>query len=330
MYKISFNKSGYDPFIDFLKAYAIIMVVFTHCIPTSVHNHLLGCLWIDVQVPLFLLIQVFHAYKKERAPEVNMKKMATRIVLPFAFIQIVIFVILALFSKEDIYKLLNTCVLGGGYGPGSYYFWVYIQYAFLLRWAYPFLERHNVKTLAIVFIIISILIDMICSIIHMPEQLYRLLALRYVFLILLGYLWVKQGIVLNKLTIALAVCSILATLFFSYTNFDLEPLFFTTGWKTHRWLCYYFIATLFIVVLKRIYNKVSKHRIFDNIIREIGKCSYDIYLFQMAVFTLFTSNRLAFIENNHIRIMLWMVMAFFVSIVGGVVLNKMKLKIESF
>lgn len=116
MYKISFNKSGYDPFIDFLKAYAIIMVVFTHCIPTSVHNHLLGCLWIDVQVPLFLLIQVFHAYKKERAPEVNMKKMATRIVLPFAFIQIVIFVILALFSKEDIYKLLNTCVLGGGTG----------------------------------------------------------------------------------------------------------------------------------------------------------------------------------------------------------------------
>lgn len=137
----------------------------------------------------------------------------------------VIFVILALFSKEDIYKLLNTCVLGGGYGPGSYYFWVYIQFAFLLRWAYPFLERHNVKTLAIVFIIISLLIDMICSIIHMPEQLYRSLALRYVFLILLGYLWVKQGIVLNKRTIALAVCSILATLFFSYTNFDLEPFF---------------------------------------------------------------------------------------------------------
>lgn len=174
------------------------------------------------------------------------------------------------------------------------------------------------------------IIDIICSITHMPEQLYRLLALRYVFLILLGYMWVKQGIVLNKRTIALAVCSILATLFFSYTNFDLEPLFFTTGWKTHRWLCYYFIATLFIVFLKRVYNKVSKHQIVNKIIREIGKCSYDIYLFQMAVFTLFTSNQLSFIENNHVRIMLWMVIAFLASIVGGVVFNKMKLKIESF
>ena len=170
------------------------------------------------------------------------------------------------------------------------------------------------------------IIDIICSITHMPEQLYRLLALRYVFLILLGYLWVKQGIVLNKRTITLAVCSILATLFFSYTNFDLEPLFFTTGWKTHRWLCYYFIATLFIVFLKRVYDKVSKHQIVNKIIREIGKCSYDIYLFQMAVFTLFTSNRLAFIENDYIRIMLWMVIAFLASIVGGVLINRLKLK----
>ena len=146
------------------------------------------------------------------------------------------------------------------------------------------------------------IIDIICSITHMPEQLYRLLTLRYVFLILLGYLWVKQGIVLNKRTIALAVCSILATLFFSYTNFDLEPLFFTTGWKTHRWLCYYFIATLFVVLLKRVYNQVSKHQIVDRIIREIGKCSYDIYLFQMAVFTLFTSNLCALSKSCHFLI----------------------------
>lgn len=111
MIMITFNKSGYDPFIDFIKAYAIIMVVFTHCIPTSVCNYILGCLWIDVQVPLFLLIQVFHAYKNEKIPEINMKKMAKRIVLPFAIIQIVIFVTLALLSEDDVCKLLNISVL---------------------------------------------------------------------------------------------------------------------------------------------------------------------------------------------------------------------------
>lgn len=61
MIMITFNKSCYDSFIDFLKAYAIIIVVFTHCIPSFVHDNIIGCLWIDVLVPLFLLIQVFHA-----------------------------------------------------------------------------------------------------------------------------------------------------------------------------------------------------------------------------------------------------------------------------
>ena len=111
---ITFNKSGYDPFIDFIKAYAIIMVVFTHCIPTSVYDYILGCIWIDVQVPLFLLIQVFHAYKNEKNPKINIKKMAKRIVLPFAIIQFVIFIILALFSKDNIYNLLNINILTGG------------------------------------------------------------------------------------------------------------------------------------------------------------------------------------------------------------------------
>ena len=114
-FSLPFNKSGYDPFIDFLKAYAIIMVVFTHCIPSFVHDLILGCLWIDVQVPLFLLIQVFHAYKNEKIPEINMKKMAKRIVLPFVIIQIIIFVTLALFSEDNTCKLLNISILTGGW-----------------------------------------------------------------------------------------------------------------------------------------------------------------------------------------------------------------------
>lgn len=30
---ISFNKTGYDPFIDFLKTYSILVVVFCHGFP---------------------------------------------------------------------------------------------------------------------------------------------------------------------------------------------------------------------------------------------------------------------------------------------------------
>lgn len=115
---LSFNSLRYDPFIDFLKAYAIIMVVFTHCIPTSVHDYFIGCLWIDVQVPLFLLIQVFHAYKNNTTPIINANKIIKRIVLPFVTIQLAMFMILAIFSKQSIINLLKTSVLGGGMGLG--------------------------------------------------------------------------------------------------------------------------------------------------------------------------------------------------------------------
>lgn len=192
--------------------------------------------------------------------------MAKRIVLPFAIIQIVIFVTLALFSEDNVCKILNISVLTKAQ-PWFLYFWVYIQFAFLLRWAYSYLVRHEIKKLTIVFVIISITIDIICSTIHMPESLYRLLTLRYIYLILLGYIWVKRGIVLNKLTIALSLLSISATSFFSYTHFDLEPFFFSTGWKNHRWICYYFMSTVLILGLKYIYDRLSKKGFADKVIR---------------------------------------------------------------
>lgn len=162
----------------------------------------------------------------------------------------------------------------------------------------------------------------------MPESLYRLLALRYIFLILLGYLWVKQGIVLNKQTIVLAIFSLLATLFFSYTNFDLEPLFFNTGWKNHRWICYYFMSTVLIFLLKKVYERISNFEFADKVIRLIGKCSYDIYIFQMAVFTLFNIKILNFIEGGALRTIVWMIITFSISILGGLIFYRIRLTIE--
>ena len=188
--------------------------------------------------------------------------------------------------------------------------------------------RHEIKKLTIVFVIISITIDIICSTIYMPESLYRLLTLRYIYLILLGYIWVKRGIVQNKLTIALSLLSISATLFFSYTHFDLEPFFFSTGWKNHRWICYYFMSTVLILGLKYIYDRLSKQGFADKVIKYIGKCSYDIYIFQMAVFTLFPVNFLSFINNEKFQFLIWIIIAFSGSVVGGLLLYRVRLLFE--
>lgn len=92
MKTITFNKTGYDPFVDFLKAYCILVVIFCHGFP---YLDKIGYAVWGVQIPLFFLIQVFHCYKRE-PKAINWKTIWRRIVLPFIAIEVLIFGVLYL------------------------------------------------------------------------------------------------------------------------------------------------------------------------------------------------------------------------------------------
>ena len=111
---ISFNKTGYDPFIDFLKAYAIIFVVVAHNFPTVLWNYCLFQVWADMQAPIFILIQVFHAYKKGNPPTIKWSSLLKRIVLPFVAIQGIILSLRLFFSSKSTHNVLISSVMGGG------------------------------------------------------------------------------------------------------------------------------------------------------------------------------------------------------------------------
>lgn len=108
---ISFNKSGYDPFLDFIKAYAIICVLIGHTIP-YLHESGLS-LFVEMQVPLFVLVQVFHVYKKD-SYKLDFKKLFIRIFLPFFIIQIISFVY-GLLINDDSKQFIIRCLIGGGH-----------------------------------------------------------------------------------------------------------------------------------------------------------------------------------------------------------------------
>lgn len=126
---VSFNKKGYDSFIDFLKAYSILLVVCGHALPVEFYDYTLFWVWGGMQVPLFVLIQVFHAYKKGVKPKLNWSSLLTRIIVPFVAIQAVIIVYKALIGGGMLWTSFLT---SGGFGPGSYYIWIYLQIAVLL------------------------------------------------------------------------------------------------------------------------------------------------------------------------------------------------------
>lgn len=107
---ILFKKNGYDGFIDFIKAYAIIAVLIGHTVPNL--DKVAYFVWLGMQVPLFLLIQAFHVFKKDN-PKVMLSKIFQRVLVPFFFIEIIT-AILALLLLHITPKSLAISMLTGG------------------------------------------------------------------------------------------------------------------------------------------------------------------------------------------------------------------------
>lgn len=319
---VTFNKTGYDPFIDFLKAYSIVFVVVSHNLPVGWWKYCLFSLWGDMQVPMFILIQVFHSFKKGSKPIVKINSLLRRIVFPFFVIQAIILLYGILFGESSLHKLLINSILMGGGGPGSYYFWVYLQMAFILVIIWPLVQKLSRIQITVLFLVVSIAFEFLFSLCHIPDFVYRLLAIRYLFLIPLALSWINEGVYLNLKSILFSLISIGAVLFFSFNNLNLEPLFYQTGWSTHRWICYFYVPVLLTYVLWIVFSKIKSYGILSSIVKTLAKSSYEIYCVQMLVFVVFEKYTLGFIELPLLRTIVWMCITFSLSILGGVYMHK--------
>lgn len=140
MFTVCLNKHGYDPYIDFLKGLCIVWVVLTHNLSAAVRDVTAFPYWGSMAVPLFLLIQVFHAYRKgveNVKVEYNLSKLFHRIILPFLVATAVVLAIKFVLNPAAFGNCLHRALLNGGVGPGCYYPWVYVQFFFIL----PLLAR---------------------------------------------------------------------------------------------------------------------------------------------------------------------------------------------
>lgn len=312
---ICFNKNGYDPFIDFIKAYAIICVLLGHTFP---YHHETGySLWYGMQVPLFILVQVFHVFKKGKY-SFSFQKIIIRVFLPFLLVQLCLFLVLLLFTDSGN-TLINSSLMGGGIGPGSYYPWIFLQFALILPIIKPLVDKINKMQITIIVLFVSIALEILSSLIHLPDSIYRLLAVRYLFIIYLGWIWVRDGIIINANTLLLSLLSLLTIVYFDYFYVNTEPWFYNTAWKTHRWPCYFYVSTLLTYILYVIYNKTKQVKYIDKATKMLARCSYEIFLIQMAVIPLCPS--LGFIPNTFLRFIIRFIIIWGTSITGGYYFN---------
>lgn len=153
------------------------------------------------------------------------------------------------------------------------------------------------------------------------ESLYRLLFFRYLFLIYLGYVWVtnKMSIVLSSSQILLSILSITILIILYYSTGSLKPFLHDSAWRTCHWMCYFYAALLLPWFLWKLHCKLSSR--IKSIFAEIGRYSYEIFLLQMMVFTLYPHSLFS-VGNSKIDLLLFILLSLTLSVLPVIIYQK--------
>ncbi|MBP3775776.1 MAG: hypothetical protein J6I37_02180 [Prevotella sp.] len=285
--KIEISTIGHDLSLDFVKGICILLVLFHHTTDEVFHQDSFFYIWGYPAVPLFLLIQVFHSLKYGYAKKgLNLMKIWNRAVLPFLIAEVLIFICYLILNPSYSWKFkFIDALYWGGKGPGSYYPWIYIQFALLLPLLRPLFRRMGNIQLAVLFLFLSVGCEVVCSIVQMPEWVFRLLLFRYIFLFYLGYEMVEKGIVMNIVTVFLSMVSLVALYFFEVKGVDWSPWFYhSEGWNAFHWICYFYMAYPLLFLLCKFFYWLPANSVVENIVCKVGIHSYAIYIFQLFYF----------------------------------------------
>ncbi len=313
-----------DNSIDFIKGIAILSVIFTHNMPNL---HIGAIVWIGQAVPLFLLVSSYLTYKsfsRGKTAEsyyTTFPKMFKRIFVPFFVITIIQYIIYSFIELKPDFSLAYV-IQTGGIGPGAYYPWLYLQCWLLMPLIIYITDKLSVSASFILFLGISILLEIGSSLGDIDASLYRLLIYRYLFLLYLGCLLAKNVIKLNFILIIGAFISLIFSLLEKYTSTSFEPLFVNL-WRGYHWITAFYPVLLFIIIV-RFYRKF-KEEFYSNWIVLLGNYSYEIFLCQMFVYSI--TPKEVFIEmiNPNIGYILYIIFTTIFSIVP-ILIYKLKLK----
>lgn len=313
--KIEFSKIGRDLSLDFVKGLCILLVLLHHTTGEAFHENSLFYVWGYPAVPLFLLIQVFQSYKNgyESRPW-GFLKIWRRAVMPFLIVEVLITACYLIFNPNLSWRqYLLGASYWGGTGPGSYYPWIYIQFALLLPLLRPLFRYIRGSWLTIIFLLMAVGGEVTCSVVQMPEWMYRLLFIRYVFLIYLGYLLVEKGVVLNIITLTLSVVSLIVLYHLEIKEVDWSPWFYDSkGWRAFHWICYFYIAYPMLYILCKVFYRLPVNGFLENTICALGSHSYAIYIFQLFYFSIiapYIGEKLLLLGNPVLENVLFMLLS---------------------
>lgn len=310
--------------IDFIKALTIIAVIMLHTIPGDKLFAVLSPFHIWHAVPIFMVIagitstlsttkhnSIFRLSDEYSIGK--LKKYSKRILIPFTFIWLAEIFIMAAFKGITLRQILKYYFVGG-IGPGSYFTPIFIQHLLcfpIIMWLFDTFSDHRNIILFLTFAF-SIFAEWLCIQVNVPDPLYRLLYVRYIFAVAIGVFMAKYG--LQLLVSFLSLFSAVYITMVSYLKINVDFIYPSWGFQHAP---AYFYTALIIIILWNIYPYFKRMGLSLNY---IGRSSFHIFLFQMLYFWILSRRLLGIVQNPFI----WLILNIFICISMGCLFFKIE------
>lgn len=277
--------------IDVLKACAIISVILLHTLPWK-ERFLIGApfhIW--QAVPVFMLLigynfsnsSILKGYTslKDVYQWSLVRRRVLNIFIPFFIIALVRLVLQFILNDQVNWQSFITGIFMGDFEHGGYFIPVMIQTLIIVPILFVIL-RKNIKRNTILLLIFTYILDWGVILYNIRGDLYRILVIRYLFVIVLG-LWLgmkKDKIDYRKLLLlALGSFIYITSIYYFELNTTLE-----TYWQAQHGPAYFWTLLIVIIFLK--FFTINSENLLMNCLSRIGQASYHIYLVQMIYYWL--------------------------------------------
>lgn len=274
-------------YLDIVKGICIIFIIVTHFSWGSDERlRFLFPFWVEMAVPVFMIVSgyvyassfhknginsVSRAYQFE-----NIFSKILRYSIPVFMITIIEFVLYSFNTGKVSAINFFMLFLGGGAGPGGYYYPVIIQFVFVFPIIY-FLVR-NKKNGIFLCLGINVMYEILKTVYGMNETCYEKLVFRYTFVIALGcFLYFKPSIKKRWLVISFMI-GFQYLIMICYFHYNPKVI---TYWKSTAFITGFYIFPIFYFL----YHKFKD--IGCSAIEKVGKASFHIFCVQRIYYKYF-------------------------------------------
>lgn len=271
------------PEIDSLKGIAILFVILQHTISGTFLKSTYDQIHISQAVPIFVALTFYLSFVSIENKELSIqdwfsnkrfKKVCNRVLVPYISVLLLQVLILLIHGSFN----LGSIIIAGGYGPGSYYVWVYLQLWLIAPFAHKLLKYNSFKG-SFYILLICVLLNCFCSY-FCPEFLWRLLSVRYLFLAVIAWFTLTNVDIKKEKYFIYCLAFLSFIYLIHYYSEDWSPFVYNGKWNTQNYPTYFWTLFVIIILLRLILHLPHRLKL---LFEWGGRYSWEIFLSQMFV-----------------------------------------------